>query len=284
MEFREGQSGARATAAAAASVLNAFRSEHFSVSLLEYRASLRQSWHRHEETILTLMLAGYAREQVGRADVVAGPLDVGLKPCGLRHTDHFWPNRVRALRILLSTSLVAESLGDSRALERWDWMAGSRAVGSLLRVAASLLHDRPQDEDVAQGVYEALAALTRRTPDRPAAAAPAWLRRAREHLETSYASGARLTHLAREAGVHPVYFARQFRRFYGCSVGEYIRRLQLRAVADLLAGRRAGLAQIAHQVGCSDQSHLNKILTNEYGLTPGQLRRLLTTAKQRRSQ
>lgn len=264
-------------------VFGSFRSEHFSASLLEYRGALRQSWHSHGESILTLMLAGYTREQVGRSEAIAGPLDVGLKPAGVRHTDHFWPKGVRALRILLSPSLFSEVVGASRAIRRWDWVSGSPAAGSLLSVAAGLLPERPQDEDVAQGVYESLAALTHRAPARPAGQAPSWLRRGREHLEASYGVGTRLTHLAREAKVHPVYFARQFRRFYGCSVGQYVRRLQLRAVAELLAGRRAGLAQIACEVGYSDQPHFNRTLVKEYGITPGQFRRLLTFAPPRQS-
>ena len=91
-------------------VLGAIHSDQFSVSLSDYCVGLRQSWHSHEQPILTLILAGYAREQVGCEDVTINPLQVGLKPAGLRHTDHFWPNGVRALRISLSSALISPLL------------------------------------------------------------------------------------------------------------------------------------------------------------------------------
>lgn len=99
-------------------ILETFRSNDFSVSLTDYRHGLRQSWHSHEEPILILLLAGYTREQVRGRDMVAGPLDVGVKPAGIRHQDHFWPNGVRALRVVLSESLLAELERSSRIMER----------------------------------------------------------------------------------------------------------------------------------------------------------------------
>ena len=69
--------------------------------------------------------------------------------------------------------------------------------------------------------------------------------------------------------------SRQFRRFFGCSVGGYIRQLQFREVASLLTDRQSGLAQIAYRVGFSDQAHLTRAFVRELGITPGQFRRLM---------
>jgi AraC family transcriptional regulator len=257
-------------------VLGAFQSDQFSVSLSEYRKGLRQNWHSHEQPILTLILSGYAREQVGCGDLIASPLKIGLKPAGLRHTDHFWSNGVRALRILFYPSFFSEAGSTLQMMERWDWRTGSQAVRPLLRLARSLPQDETHDTEVTENIYESLAVLLSASPARCTSEPPLWLRYARDHLETSYSSGIRLTHLAREAKVHPVYFARQFRRFFGCSVGEYVRQLQFRATATLLADPQANLAQIAHHVGFSDQAHLTRVFAKEFGVTPGQFHRIVT--------
>jgi AraC family transcriptional regulator len=257
-------------------VLGAFRSERFVASLSDYRDGLRQWWHSHEQPILTLILAGHAREQVGCEDATASPLMVGLKPAGLRHTDHFCHKGLRALRISLAESFVSEGGGGLHVAGRWDWVSGSQAVGPLLRLARCLRRGGSDETELTEHLYESLAGLLTTTPARPAPEAPPWLRRAREHLEASYQSGVRLTRLSREAGVHPVYFARQFRRFYGRSVGRYVRQLQFRAAASMLAERGADLAQVACRVGFSDQAHLTRTFAGEFGITPGQFRRIVS--------
>ena len=260
-------------------VLGTFQSDQFNAALSDYRVGLQQSWHRHEQPILTLILSGYAREQVGCRESASSPLQVGLKPAGLRHTDHFGPRGVRALRILFSPSFLSElrsELGSElQMIERWDWITGSKAVRPLLRLAHHLRQGTPDNTEVTEHIYESLAGLLPPLPTRCTAEAPSWLCQAREQLDASYASGIRLTQLAREANVHPVYFARQFRRFFGCSVGRYVRQLQFRATVTLLAEQQANLAQIAYATGFSDQAHLTRTFASEFGITPGQFRRLV---------
>lgn len=255
------------------SICGSFRSAQFSGSLADYKLGLRQSWHCHDEAILTLILAGYVRERVQREDAVAGPLKIGLKPAGLRHADYFWDHGVRAVRIALPASFFHETGMRMHMPERWQWIHGSRAVAPLLRLAHGLREATQIKTELTEHVYEALAALLPTVNIRHSAEPPLWLRRSREYLTASYADGVRLTQLALEAGVHPVYFARQFRRFYGCSVGRYVRQLQFRAAASLIAERREeNLALVAYLVGFSDQAHLTRAFTNEFGITPGQFR------------
>lgn len=252
-----------------------FRTDAFSVSLSDYRSGLRQSWHCHEEPILTLILAGYVREEVKCVDTVAGPLKVGVKPAGLPHTDHFWRDGLQALRLSFAPAFLVGSGGALPNLGPWGWSHGSPAIAPLLRLAHGLRHGDSAETELTDHVHEAIAALRPASPRR-SAAAPTWLRRARERLDASYSDGVRLTQLAREAGVHPVYFARQFRRFFGCSVGRYIRQLQFRAAASLIARRNANLAQVACRIGFSDQAHLTRTFASEFGITPGQFRHIVS--------
>jgi AraC family transcriptional regulator len=258
----------------AASTLRALSCEQFRVSLSDYRVGLQQGWHSHDHPILTLILAGHAREQVGCHELVAGPLTVGLKPAGLRHTDDFGPHGVRALRILFAPAFFAGQETRLHALDRWDWIVGSLAIGPLLRLAHGLRQEALDEAAAAEFVQESVAGLLP-SPAGRADAAPSWLRRARECLDATYAEGTRLTRLAREARVHPIDIARQFRRFFGCSVGRYVRQLQFRAAAALLA-ECASLAQVACRVGFSDQAHLTRTFACEFGITPGELRRIVS--------
>jgi AraC family transcriptional regulator len=256
--------------------LAAFQFEQFSISLSEYDVGIKQNWHSHEEPILALILAGHTREQVGNEDIVASPLDIGLKPANLSHTDHFCPNGVRVVRVSMAASLFTELGSDAQTLERWDWIRGSDAVRPLLQAADKLRRNNSCQAEIKEDVYESLASLLPAKQKRSTADAPEWLRQALERLQESYVEGVRLSELAEQAAVHPVYFARQFRRFYGFSVGQYVRQLQFREAATLLANQKNSLAQIAYKVGCADQAHLTRLFADGFGITPARFRRIVS--------
>ena len=73
--------------------------------------------------------------------------------------------------------------------------------------------------------------------------------------------------------MHPVAFARAFRRRYGRSPGEYLRECRLERAAGLLRDRRLSLADIAARAGFVDQSHFTRSFRRGFGCTPGAWRR-----------
>lgn len=254
--------------------LGSFASDQFSAALSDYNFGLRQNWHKHEDFILAMVLKGFVREQVGSQDELVKPFAVGVKSPDVSHTDHFWEKGVRVIRISIAPSLISELNNQALIENGWNWTFESVAMRPFLRIADNLFYGRSNAFEISDSVYEVLAALLPVKPEKHASSAPLWLCRAKENLEESFADGVRLTKLAVEANVHPVYFARKFRQFFGCSVGRYVRQLQFRTTADLLANRQKSLAEIACQVGFSDQSHLTRTFTTEFGITPANFRKL----------
>ncbi len=76
--------------------------------------------------------------------------------------------------------------------------------------------------------------------------------------------------------MHPVHFAATFRRYFGCSVGEYRRRRRIQLAHDKLADPELTLAHVAADVGFADQSHLTRAFKRFTGMTPGEYRTFLT--------
>ena len=103
---------------------------------------------------------------------------------------------------------------------------------------------------------------------------PAWLERAREQLHDDWMHTPRLDELARTVDVHPVYLARAFRRSYGCSPGEYLRRCRMEHAVAMLHDDRMGIADIAVACGFVDQSHFTHAFRRAYRYTPAQYRTL----------
>ncbi len=73
--------------------------------------------------------------------------------------------------------------------------------------------------------------------------------------------------------MHPARLARGFRRSYGESVGERLRRLRLDAARAALERPGSDLADVAQECGFADQSHLTRAFRKAFGVTPGAFRR-----------
>jgi AraC family transcriptional regulator len=102
---------------------------------------------------------------------------------------------------------------------------------------------------------------------------PRWLSRATYIMHESFTCPLRMRQLAKEMGVHPAHFSRAFRRYFGCSPVEYLRRLRVEEARRLLLTTSKPGATIAIQCGFSDQSHLNRSFLRQLGVTPGVYRR-----------
>lgn len=126
--------------------------------------------------------------------------------------------------------------------------------------------------DLQQFVVELLGLLGQQDASRIGRNAPAWFSRVCESLIELGDAETSLNALAAAADVHPVHFARVFRRFTGCSAGEYRRRHQLRRALALLRNGKQPLTQIALESGFYDQAHFSRCFCARFGVTPSRFR------------
>ena len=103
---------------------------------------------------------------------------------------------------------------------------------------------------------------------------PRWLQRVIEYLHDNIGSPATLVHLAAVGEVHPTHLARTFRRWLGCTPGEYARRQQVDYVRRVLVTTNMSISDIAAAAGFFDQSHLCRVFKQHEGLTPTRYRAL----------
>jgi len=101
---------------------------------------------------------------------------------------------------------------------------------------------------------------------------PRCLERATEVITERFGETLRLTEIAEIAGVHHVYLARVFRRYHGCSVGEFIRRTRIDWAAEQLRTVGKTVAEIALEAGFADQSHFTRVFKSLTGTTPARYR------------
>ena len=64
--------------------------------------------------------------------------------------------------------------------------------------------------------------------------------------------------VADAVGRHPAHVARTFRRHFGCSLGEYLRRIRLEHAARRLRETDRSISEIALDAGFYDQAHFGR--------------------------
>ncbi|MGH9643577.1 MAG: helix-turn-helix transcriptional regulator, partial [Terriglobales bacterium] len=103
--------------------------------------------------------------------------------------------------------------------------------------------------------------------------APQWLRRIKGRLDCADDT-LTLAELARDAQRHPAHVAREFRRHYGRSIGDYLRRRRGELAARLLRSTAMPLTEIALICGYAGSSQLSRAFRAAFGLTPSEYRRV----------
>jgi AraC-like DNA-binding protein len=68
--------------------------------------------------------------------------------------------------------------------------------------------------------------------------------------------------------------AREFRRHFCCTAGEYVRRLRVDFACRALLQSDTALIEIAVNAGFSDQSHFTRTFRAAMGMAPAQFRKL----------
>lgn len=78
----------------------------------------------------------------------------------------------------------------------------------------------------------------------------------------------RLAEVARIAEVHPMHLAKLFRRRFGCSLGEFVRRRRIAWACQQLARHSSTITEIAHEGGFADHAHFTRTFVRLTGCTP----------------
>jgi AraC family transcriptional regulator len=238
-----------------------------------YPPHLEIPLHSHNGPSMCVVLQGGCTETCGGRVWTYTPRTLCLRPPGEPHADRFGEAGGRVFGLELGSGWPDRLAAHRRTLER------PAALDGLCTGLARKLHrefrlDGPAAPLIVEGlVLEILGEACRAAPPAGEAGAPRWLRQVRDILHDRYGQPPGLAAVADEVGVHPLHLARVFRRTYGCSVGEYVRRLRVEFACRELARPGRSLVGIALEAGFSDQSQFCRTFKRHVGLTPSQFRR-----------
>jgi AraC family transcriptional regulator len=231
--------------------------------------------HTHDEAhLLVLHRGAYLSSAQGMPAICVEPVVI-LNPPGTHHRDCFQSlDDARFLTVSLDSALWTQATAGA-AVPSHATRLPALALPEVYRLWRQLIDfDDASMLAIEAEVQELLARSAGASESSARASDTAWLARARARLQDDVGNVPGIAELAREAGLHPVYFARAFRRAYGCSPGDYLRQRRVEAAIVVLCGGSRPLAEVAGACGFADQSHMSHALQRAIGLSPLQLRRL----------
>jgi AraC family transcriptional regulator len=187
------------------------------------------------------------------------------------HSDQFHA-RTRCLSLEIDVAVINDKGLHSARIEK---NAGFHS--SLLKALITRLYYEFRNMDdlsplVMEGLLLELIGEASREPSKTSKAGPRWLEQTREFLHHQFPEVMPLTEIAKSVGIHHTHLAREFRRHYRCTVGDYIRQLRVEFARIELSRSDKPLSEIALAAGFVDQSHFSRVFKIQTGLSPGRYR------------
>jgi AraC family transcriptional regulator len=253
-------------------VLKTVSTACFELTETSYASSLRLSTHAHDATYFCFVLEGSFTEFYERRSRSCRSSTLVFHPAGETHSDHFHTS-ARCFNIQINTQWLDELQRHSRVINAPADFRGGRFSFLATRLYREFLGADQFSSLVIEGLMlEMMGEASRRSVSNSKQSAPLWLRQAREILDERFAESLTLVALSERVGVHPVHLAREFRKFFHCTVGEYVRARRIEFACRQIANTKLPFSEIAHGAGFFDQSHFSRTLKRVVGLTPSEYR------------
>jgi AraC family transcriptional regulator len=240
------------------------------VSETEYRRRVFEGWHAHENFHLTLIARGGNCERRKKREYETAPGMVLFYRRGELHRNVGTRHPSKNINLEIRDEFLRKYQAFVPASENFALSNGTDAKFALLKIYRECLAtDAPQTTAIHS---LALRLLDSPLAEKPAATIPPWARRLREILNDRWDEAISLGELSRLLGVHPVTISKGFPKHFGCTLGEYGRKIKIEKAVELLGRRKYALAEIAQICGFADQSHLTRVFRDLTGFTPNEFR------------
>jgi AraC family transcriptional regulator len=227
--------------------------------------------HVHEEASLCLVLSGEYQERIGGGSETHRGGHLLFCPAFESHSQTFGGGG--ALKLLVQpTQKALEFLAERISLQRPAFIRSPhvRLLGvQLVRETKATDYCSGM---IIEGVIAELLGLLARERANSGTSPPRKVLAAQRYL--SQGAGAELTvvEIAAAVGADPVTLPGQFKRAFGTTLGEAIRRARLGRAAELLAGSKQPIADIAASCGFYDQPHFTRAFKAAFATTPARFR------------
>ena len=260
--------------------------DDFVITETRYGGGAALPTHSHENGCVIVVLHGTFRERSDGRPRHCAPGLIIVRPKGEPHSNRFDERGGRCLNIELAPQWLAQTREVTGLFDRSStfvgapyWGMGRRLYQEAIRSDEFGLAGQPPGTAALHGSQLGLESLLLALADdpsidarRPPGTPPRWLLDVRDRIDARVAAPTTLSVLAAGAGVHPVHLATTFRRYFGKTVGSYLRQMRIEYACRAVTRSGTFLSDVALAAGFADQSHMGRTFKRVMGMTPAAYR------------
>lgn len=229
-----------------------------------------QGMHYHENPHLCFLLQGSDIESRNNLSYQRNTGDIYFYYAGEKHASVTRKNiskhtNIEFEKIFLEKYRFAESQIETTVKNNLD------AKFLILKIQQEMLIDDNWSHLTIQTLLLNLIEFSRKSPNE---FVPKWVHILRNLLNDRWNEPITLSELSLATETHPVTISKHFRKYFSCTLGEYLRKLKVDKSIPLIKNSQKSLTEIAHYCGFTDQSHFTKTFKQMTGFLPKEFRNL----------
>jgi AraC family transcriptional regulator len=239
----------------------------------QYAPFSRLPEHSHSFAYFCFVLQGAYTENDGRKDRLCTPSTLIFHSPHEAHSNSFHKSGGRCFNIQIQSPLLSRvkdyslKLNDSMSFNEFS----ISALGTKLYREFCAM-DEVSPLAIEGLILEIMAETARNSVKKSGNLKPRWVELAKEILHSRFSENLTINEIAELVGRHPVHLAREFRKHFHSTIGEYIRQLRVDFAFKKLSASNLSLTEIALDAGFSHQSHFSKTFKLVTGKTPSEYR------------
>ncbi|NNE98595.1 MAG: helix-turn-helix transcriptional regulator [Pyrinomonadaceae bacterium] len=242
-----------------------------------YPQEYRTEVHAHDYDYFCFVLNGDYTLKYREKAFLCQPSKLLFFPRGTDHACYMHTNS-RCFNFRLNPQ-VLEFLSSGRSLPIDEAVQKSPEVNRLMSRLYQEFYtvDEFSPLTVEGLISEITAAYLRQTSNgRDRGSVPKWLLTASEYIKANFADAPTISEVAGISGVHPTHLAREFRRHFHITIGDFVRKKRVESACQKIIRSETPLSEIALETGFFDQSHFTRIFKKATGMTPAVYRETFT--------
>jgi AraC family transcriptional regulator len=237
----------------------------------EYQNKVYEGWHSHNNAHITLFLKGGTSEKRKNSSEIIGPGSLLFYHSDELHLnqDTLFPSK--NINIEIGEDLLKELQISEAIIEKSVQNVALTKFLILKIFKESLVADTFSGDTITM----LFAQLSNNNShlDR-FEKSPFWVKSLNELLNDCWNENPSLQDLAQVLNLNPITISKHFPRYFGCTLGEYMRRIKINRSLSLIKSDNGNLTEIGFQCGFADQSHFIRTFKNQTGFLPKQFQKL----------
>ncbi len=232
-----------------------------------YPGKISLPLHYHKNPYFCFVLDGNYTEHSFNNDLICSKGDVIFHPSKTEHQNQFSSVTGSCFNIEFSENWIERIICSNLNLTKIENSSGF----NVQRIASKVFNEFNQYDSISslmiEGLIIELLVIFSRNKKQNSSA-PFYLKKVALYINEVYHTSPSLSELAKLVQVSPEHLVREFKKAFKITIGEYVRQIKVKNSCTKLKHTKKELAEIAFEVGFSDQSHFNRVFKKIMGMTP----------------